>query len=338
MKISKRGTAEPTANFTVGLIIGITLALIVAGIAIKVYQTTQATKDDFHRFVDNLESAEDGVSEQMTFRMRDGFFLFNFEPEEENNLCRKDIKKPEICGNKPCFCYCNEPLIRRFLPDEETDPNLLDDEICLDRGYCRTLDLDYTPEIKYSECGEGVYMVGSPGGLIEIYYKREGQTITLSNKEDFYPIEHKEMIQGFETFYDSMNKCSEDKEECECISDYNFLTTDYSLKFKENQIELYYGEEMIYSKNNELLFYVEAKDYNEFFLSNKPILISMDIEGPMTISATTVTAEDHLTESYLSLSANYLEVSTSLHKTDSLSFFEESLDYSQLKICNSQQI
>ena len=141
MKISKRGGAEPSLNFAIGMIIGITIILIFGGIVLKFWMASQQTRESFDLFTEELlELEEMGEGDEVLF-VSDKYNIVAFTADDLVSECvpntlmhpfEEQMKKPVGCGNEPCICYCKIGA-----------SGLILDTNCQKSGYCKSLkDLD----------------------------------------------------------------------------------------------------------------------------------------------------------------------------------------------------
>ena len=95
--------------------------------------------------------------------------------------------------------------------------------------------------------GEGSYIPGESGGLMELYYKREGDTIFISKDETtYYPEDYTTSITTFNTFVEKLEQCSKSDQTCKCLLAHPELEEPFSLKFSsQKEISLHDEEKQI---------------------------------------------------------------------------------------------
>ncbi|MFH1972839.1 MAG: hypothetical protein ABIJ18_05160 [archaeon] len=256
MKLSKRGASEPAANFTVGLIIGILILFVMGGVAIKFYQNQSTTKESFNKLIENIESLEE--EGKMVFELPNNYYLVSFNSADVNiDECNGEegtLELPDSCGTYPCLCYCKTDITG----------NLKEDACMLMGQNCHPFteeDLSFY----YPECNSGVFIKGPNSGVMNLYYKKEAETVYLSTTKDYYPENLKAKSVEFESFTNQLKSC-EQEEDCLCEPDYSFLFSQYILDFEEKKISIRFGEE-IFTMETEWNFAIKGSEPQKLTLS-----------------------------------------------------------------------
>jgi hypothetical protein len=260
MKISRRGGAEPSLNFAIGMILGVTILLIIGGIVLKFWMASQQTKQSFDLFHEEIMGLSDGDEKKEVLYLNEKYNVVAFG--NGGNTCEHNMYKPPSCGEFPCICYCKKGATGTILISD-----------CQERGYCKSLaELDYDPIIQYSGCdyGEGLFTSGEKGGLIELHYKREGDNIYVSEDSDkLYSMEHQEQIEGFQAFVANISACEQDTKNCRCQLNYSFLEEEYRLGFKGINAGLFHKDELLFIIDTNLYFSVALPGtYADFYLTD----------------------------------------------------------------------
>jgi hypothetical protein len=287
MKISKRGGAEPSLNFAIGMIIGITIILIFGGIVLKFWMASQQTRESFDLFTEELlELEEMGEGDEVLF-VSDKYNIVAFTADDLVSECvpntlmhpfEEQMKKPVGCGNEPCICYCKIGA-----------SGLILDTNCQKSGYCKSLkDLDYNLTFQYSGCnfGDGLFIPGGDGGIIELHYKREGETIYVSEDQDsLYSSDFTETVDSFNTYLSDIDECEKDTRDCKCELDHNFLSYGVSIAFTENNVTLASINRIILERDTELKLelFESQLDENLFYVR---FIEAADITSPLYVKET----------------------------------------------------
>jgi len=272
---------DVSIEFTIGLILGITMLFIIGGVGIKYYQTLTVTQESFDSLIEGIEGLQEGDSEKLVYQLKEGYYLISFHNSDFNlekasalgksESCRdrKNIKidlPDDKCGIVPCLCYCKTDLSGQFKEDD-----------CIERGTCHPfMDNEIVSNFKDPECTQAVFIPGPASGVMNIYYKKEANaTVHISTTSEFVPQEHQEVVKGYRELVEDIEECADDSSDCICSIDYEFLRfnyeEDYQITFYEKNIYLATEEELIDLTETEYTFDLEdnSLESNLFTLDNK---------------------------------------------------------------------
>ncbi|MBT3984799.1 hypothetical protein HOD38_02240 [archaeon] len=317
MKLSKRGSSEPTSNFTVGLIIGVTLIIILGGIGLKFYMNSKAMHDSFNGFTEELAQLNNGETSHEVLAIPEGYTLVSFQGSDFDAKCEEgnyDMKMPDSCGMYPCLCFCKIGYA-----------GFLNNDDCKKRGECYAFtEQDYTPTLRYPECPEGVFIETPPGNLFELYFKREGDTLYISQTAEFISDTHKDAITSLISLSNNLTTCTSKEEDCKCDVDLN-LEIPYSFYFEENEITLFNGtDEVHYEAIN---FEFGYDDKSEFYVLNAAE------DTPLLITEATLASIIFNTDA-----SDAIEINSYVEKRGDKFYFIAATETSTLTNCRSTEI
>jgi len=345
MKINKRGGAEPSLNFAIGMIIGITIILIIGGIVLKFWVASQQARESFDIFTEELLELKDGDQEKEVLFLTDRYNIVAFASGDLVTECvpntllhpfEEQMKKPVGCGDSSCICFCKIG----------TNGLLLDTD-CQKRGYCKSLsELDYDPEFQYSGCkfGDGLFIPGDEGGLTELNYKREGNMIYVSEDPDsLYSSQYKDDVDSFNKYITGLAECTQDTRDCKCELDHTFLSYGQSIVFTENNITFSSVNDIILEVDTDLKLDLYESQLNEDrlfvrFIEYDPtgIVIDPEFENEIIVFDN----PDEITEGTITpqiVREKVDVVQPTLYKKEGTFYFYPVGQEEDLPYCNSEQ-
>ena len=191
--LNKKGGAEESPlTWLIGAILGIVLMVIIGTIAIQYYIAWAQAGDSFDKLIENLTELKNGDSGHMLYQLPSSYALVGFSGKNFGKgfmsggwRCPQDsvldtwiftweLEKPEVCGDGACLCTCPRSFFESVLPPGA----------CSNMGsFCKNIKVDYDVEILDPECPFGTFMPGPSGGVYDLNYERDGETIYLCPEE-----------------------------------------------------------------------------------------------------------------------------------------------------------
>ena len=318
----KKGIAS--LDFTIGLIIFIIIFSIILTLGIKFLQTTIQTKSDFQEMNAELLSLEDGEQGSKVFRLKESYRLVSFAGEDLRVKCtgsgRESITIPPICKETSCLCICRQGW---------TDTKKVGD--CIKRGVCQQFDYAF-----FSPDSNGQVCIDGPtGGLIELFFKKENNRVTISRQSSFTTDEN---IKPSEDFNEILNKLIECGEDDNCVCDFpldSFIEDGYFLMFENEKKQASLIQHI--EDENEIET-IQILDFDIKIIPPEGIFNNQLIIGvyndPVDVGQSLVVYEgkDSLG------SEGFIEVSTSLVKSTEGFTLLPSTETSDLPICGVEQL
>ncbi len=216
----KRGTTE-SYSFLIGLIITFLMLSGIGCIGYEIYSRSTETGESFKNLAEAIKNLKDGEEGKMPLFVGEGYIVVGFRSDDKTvrsesgrlkdklSYCYNwftereslTINKPEKCKGRGCICLCEYIKDRPKLVWAGEDIIITNNEVCSGpEDTCATEGIEQYNFIGGSKCSiafipgiEGKSYTGTEyegrGGpqekrkIAPVYYKREGNTIILSNDE-----------------------------------------------------------------------------------------------------------------------------------------------------------